>query len=68
MVVSFDIETTGLNPYDSMTILIGMKKGNKVKQWKPWKMKDEAKMILEAVREILKIEETIVGYNIEFVV
>jgi uncharacterized protein YprB with RNaseH-like and TPR domain len=63
MVVSFDIETTGLNPYESKVILIGIKKGNKVKQWKLWETKDEAKMILEAVREILKIEETIVGYN-----
>jgi len=63
MVASFDIETTGLDPYESMVIVIGMKKGRKVKQWKIWEIGDEAKMILEAIGEINKIQETIVGYN-----
>jgi len=63
MVISFDIETTGLDPYESMVIVIGMKKGKKVKQRKIWEIGDEAKMIFEAIEEINKIEETIVGYN-----
>lgn len=63
MVISFDIETTGLDPYESMVIVIGMKKGKKVKQWKIWEIGDEAKMILEVVGEITKTHETIVGYN-----
>jgi Predicted exonuclease len=63
MVISFDIETTGLDPYESMVIVIRMKKGKKVKQWKIWEIGDEAKMILEVVEEITKTHETIVGYN-----
>ena len=63
MVVMFDIETTGLDPHESKVILIGMKKGRRIKQWKLWEIKDEAKMILSAIKEIEKIDETIVGYN-----
>jgi uncharacterized protein YprB with RNaseH-like and TPR domain len=65
MVIIFDIETTGLDPQNNIVILIGMKRKNKIKQWKLWKIKDEAKMILEAIEEIEKVDqnETIVGYN-----
>lgn len=66
MVVAFDIETTGLNPTTDEIVLIGMKKGKKIKQWKLWKIKDELEMIsdcLEAIKEIPALGETIVGYN-----
>jgi len=63
MVVVFDIETTGLDPYKSKVILIGLKRGSKIIQWMIWKIKDEAEMIISAIKEILNIDETIVGYN-----
>ena len=60
MVVMFDIETTGLTPYRDKVTLVGRKKKGKIKQWKLWKIRDEAKMIIEAVEDIMKVEETIV--------
>ena len=63
MVIMFDIETTGLSPYNCKVILVGIKKGGKIKQWKLWEMKDEAKLILQAIEELMKVDETIVGYN-----
>jgi uncharacterized protein YprB with RNaseH-like and TPR domain len=63
MAVIFDIETTGLNPYEGKVILIGFKMKGRIKQWKLWKVKDEAKMIIEAIKEIMKVDETIIGYN-----
>lgn len=62
--VAFDIETTGLNPYKNRIILIGLKSWDEIKQWKLWESKDEATMILDALKEIEKIEDTIIiGYN-----
>lgn len=66
MIVIFDIETTGLNPYNNKVILIGWKKRGKIKQLKLWEYGDEAKMILDAIKEIEELDEyndTIVGYN-----
>jgi len=63
MVVEFDIETTGLDPYKHQVVLVGMKIGGEIKQWKLWKIKDEATMILNAIKEVEKIDETIIGYN-----
>ena len=63
MVVAFDIETTGLNPYESKVVLIGMKMEEEIRQWKLWEISDEAKMISEALEKIIKIEGTIIGYN-----
>ncbi|MEM1558225.1 MAG: ribonuclease H-like domain-containing protein [Thermoproteota archaeon] len=66
MVVMFDIETTGLDPYNSQVILIGMKKRGEIRQWKLWEIGDEAEMILLAMEEIKKAwenDETIIGYN-----
>jgi uncharacterized protein YprB with RNaseH-like and TPR domain len=63
MVVMFDIETTGLDPYKGKVVLIGFKRKGRIKQWKLWRVKDEAKMITEAIKEIRKVDETIVGYN-----
>lgn len=64
MVIIFDIETTGLDPYRNKVILIGMKKNGRIRQWKIWEINDEGKMILEVIEKIMKIkDETIVGYN-----
>jgi uncharacterized protein YprB with RNaseH-like and TPR domain len=63
MVVMFDVETTGLTPYEGKVTLIGIKREGRVKQWKLWEIKDEAKMIIQAIEEIMKVDETIVGYN-----
>ncbi|MBO3840556.1 MAG: ribonuclease H-like domain-containing protein [Nitrososphaerota archaeon] len=58
MVVMFDIETTGLDPYESQVILIGVKRKGNIKQLKLWKIGDEAEMILLAMEEkIMKISE-----------
>jgi uncharacterized protein YprB with RNaseH-like and TPR domain len=45
----FDIETTGLRPFNCIVTLIGIKREGKIKQWKLW--------------EINKISDSIVGYN-----
>ncbi len=63
MVVAFDIETTGLNPYESKVILIGVKDKAKVKMWRLWETRDEAAMILSAINFIDTTEDTIVGFN-----
>lgn len=63
MLVAFDIETTGLDPYVCRVVLIGLKVGRKIRQWKLWEFKDEAKMILNALEVIWEIDDTIIGYN-----
>jgi len=63
MVVAFDVETTGLDPYEGRVTLIGIKTKGTVKQWKLWETKNEAKMIIQAIEDIMKVDETIVGYN-----
>ena len=66
-IVIFDIETTGLDPYKHQVVLIGFKKNKKIKQLKLWEIKDEGKMILEAINEPKKLDkfnDTIIGYNI----
>lgn len=63
MVITFDIETTGLSPHENQVVLIGMKIRRKIRLWKLWEIKDEAKMILDALQEIEKTNETITGYN-----
>ncbi|MCP8308924.1 MAG: ribonuclease H-like domain-containing protein [archaeon] len=66
MVVAFDIETLGKNAYRDKIILIGMKRGRKITQWKIWETNDELKMIqesLKAFEQIPSYDETIVGYN-----
>jgi len=51
VVVIFDVETTGLDPYEGKIILIGLKKNKRIKQWKLWEIEDEAKMIMEAIND-----------------
>jgi uncharacterized protein YprB with RNaseH-like and TPR domain len=63
MVIAFDIETTGLNPHERKVTLVGMKTGGEIRQWKLWEIGDEAKMILTAIEELLRTNETIIGYN-----
>lgn len=63
MVVAFDIETTGLDPYESKVILVGAKDGPDIKMWRLWKIQDEGRLILSAIDYIEEIEETIVGFN-----
>jgi DNA polymerase elongation subunit (family B) len=40
-----------------------LKAGRKIRQWKLWEFKDEAEMILDALRTIGEINDTIIGYN-----
>ena len=63
MVVMFDIETTGLTPFQSMVTIIGMKKDGIIKQWKLWEVNNEADMIIDAIGEINRVFDSIVGYN-----
>lgn len=63
MVIMFDIETTGLRPFDCVVTLIGLKNKGEIQHWKLWEIKDEAKMIIGAIEELRKVNETIVGYN-----
>ena len=43
----FDIETTGLNPYEDQILTIQIKKGDDIIIWKLWEEKDESSMILK---------------------
>ena len=63
MAVTFDIETTGLDPSKAKVLLVGMKKGTKIRQWRLWEVQDEGALILTALAEIDNTFETIVGYN-----
>ncbi len=66
MVVAFDIETTGLDPYKSKIVLIGIKRKGRIKQWKLWEVSDELVVIKRCLWDLAKVpdyEETIVGYN-----
>jgi len=65
MVAVFDIETLGLDAFHHPIVLIGLKSGGKIKQWKLWEEKDELTMIFECFKALEKIpsHETIIGYN-----
>lgn len=63
MPIAFDIETTGLDPYECKVVLIGLKVGNEIIQWKLWEYWDEAKMILDALEVVMEVDDTIIGYN-----
>ncbi|MCS7387023.1 MAG: ribonuclease H-like domain-containing protein [archaeon GB-1867-005] len=66
MVVAFDIETTGLNPLKNVVILIGVKKGKQLIQWKIWEYGSEDKIILEFMKYIESVDPydaVIIGYN-----
>lgn len=55
MPVAFDIETTGLDSYGCRVVLIGLKVGRRVRQWKLWEFKDEARIILDALKAIWRL-------------
>jgi uncharacterized protein YprB with RNaseH-like and TPR domain len=63
VVIAFDIETTGLDPYASKVILIGVKDHGTFKMWRLWEERDEAMMILSAIDFISSSEGTVVGFN-----
>ncbi|MBI2937064.1 MAG: ribonuclease H-like domain-containing protein [Thaumarchaeota archaeon] len=60
----FDIETTGLDPYDSHLVTIQVKRGDSITIWKRWEM-SELEMIDCSISFLKTIppSETILGYN-----
>lgn len=65
MVLYFDIETEGLNPYKHQVLTIQVKKGKRIEILKLWEEPSEADMILKFVEYLSRISnnETIFGYN-----
>ncbi|MGD0477288.1 MAG: ribonuclease H-like domain-containing protein [Nitrososphaerales archaeon] len=63
MAVFFDIETTGLDPYQSQVTAIGMKADGVIRLWKVWESEDEHSMIMSALDDVKRVEETVVGFN-----
>jgi len=65
MVVTFDIETLGLDAFQHQIVLIGMKIEGKIKQWRLWEEKNELGMIFKCLETMktIPLNETIVGYN-----
>jgi hypothetical protein len=63
MVVAFDIETTGLNPYDNKAIIVGIKEGEKIQLYKEWDADGETRMLLSSLEHLKRTRGTIVGFN-----
>jgi predicted PolB exonuclease-like 3'-5' exonuclease len=65
MVVAFDIETTGLNPYEDKVTVIGIKQGGKISLHKLWDPDDgdELRIISSALKQVESTRETIIGFN-----
>jgi uncharacterized protein YprB with RNaseH-like and TPR domain len=63
MAVFFDIETTGLNPHDSLVTLIGIKSEGRIQLWKTWESQGEKATILSAISRVSMVRDTIVGFN-----
>jgi uncharacterized protein YprB with RNaseH-like and TPR domain len=65
MVIYFDIETTGLNPYRDKILTIQVKKGDEINLWTIWEENDELIMIKKFLAYIEPIfgSESIIGYN-----
>lgn len=68
----YDIETTGLNPYENKIITIQFRRNNKNYIWKEWK-NGEKQMILDFLNEWKKIPrskkkggDTFVAFNVKF--
>lgn len=61
----FDIETTGLNPFENRILTIQLKREDEIILWKLWEEKDEKELIirlLEYLRDTSKYD-SIYGYN-----
>jgi len=61
----FDIETTGLNPFEHTILTIQLKRENEVTVWKLWEEKDETALIgrfFDRLENISKFD-SIYGYN-----
>ena len=61
----FDIETTGLNPFEDRILTIQMKRGNDVTVWKLWEEKDEMSLIAGLFGNLRNTNgfDSICGYN-----
>jgi len=62
----FDIETTGLNPFEHKILTIQlMKEGSQIAIWKLWEEEDEANLIAKFIYSLKQISkfDTIYGYN-----
>jgi uncharacterized protein YprB with RNaseH-like and TPR domain len=64
MTIFFDIETTGLNPYEDVILTIQFKLGEEITIWKLWDT-DEPTMLLSFIDYLRSIsgDDTIYGYN-----
>jgi uncharacterized protein YprB with RNaseH-like and TPR domain len=60
----FDIETTGLNPYEDQILTIQFKKGNDITIWKVWES-DEPTLLHNFVDYLRSVSgnDTVYGYN-----
>lgn len=62
--IIFDIETTGLNPFQNKILTIQIKRKNEIKIWKVWEEESELAMIEKFLNFLEKKDEPIIGYNI----
>ncbi len=62
--ILFDIETTGLNPYEDTILTVQFKQGDEVTIWKLWET-DEPTMLLSFIDHLRTVsgDDTIYGYN-----
>ena len=62
----FDIETSGLDPFNDQILTIQVKRGERVQLWKLWEEDNESDMIEKYFRFLDNIDskEAIYGYNI----
>jgi uncharacterized protein YprB with RNaseH-like and TPR domain len=62
--IVFDIEITGLNPYEDMILTIQFKQGEEITIWKLWETNEPA-MLLNFIDYLRSIsgDDTIYGYN-----
>ena len=61
----FDIETTGLKPYEHKVLTIQLKEGNDIILWKEWEEKQELSLILNFIEYLKGVghSTSIYGYN-----
>lgn len=62
--IIFDIETTGLNPFQNQILTIQIKRGGEIKIWKVWEENGEFAVIEKFLDFVEKSDEPIIGYNI----